>query len=926
MKITSRGPKLSETQPGQVLTSVLFVTNLTGQKHEFLEEVKIPAGWRLIIPSLPFELAAGEGDARIVSYAVPPAAAAGRYQITYAVKNREDVNLTAEQRIDVVVLSLAKIEVRRQEAPRYVVAGKEYRCDFVIVNHSNARSRIALEIDSKKDYPAKTDRMKFRLEAGESKKIIITVETDPDVRQKISHHLNVTAKALDDFDQGEVTANDSSRVEIIPRITGVEERYHKLPVQLETRGFSEEDIGLQAQLSGYGTLTENGDQQIDFLFRWPEAQGKSIFGQDEEYRLSLNTNTWAIHLGERSYSLSPLTEQYRYGLGAEGRLSLHKLNIGAHYVETRWQPKENQRALRFGYRGSEKWGIDLHYLRKKEPDSLEAQSRKSADADIWSIQAFAAPVNDVGVELEYGIGWQRCVNHNNIDDAWRIEAQGRYRRLSGRLRVIHAGSDYPGYYRDLDYKLANVVLPLWRGLRFQINYSNQKRYLDLIPPRLTALQEQNYRFGLDYGFKIGTRLSLEHRNRQRKDRFIPPKFDYERNDMRLSLSHAFKRLSFYASADLGKTDDRLAHQTQVTGRYRVSTHYAPTAGQRYSGYFQSERRSFVSIPERRQTIGLNAWYKLTDRASFETNFQQNQFGDASSRKQVDVTLSCQLYDDQQILLQGRRLYYRMESNNAQHKTSIMLTYTTPFDIPVSRRTNIGVLHGRLYNLEHPQGQGIPDAIISVNGATAVTDKKGNFRFPSLNPGTHHLQVDQEAIGFNRVIMPKTPLEITIKKGAETKINLGVVLSATLKGRVVVFASKAEDNDNDDKSNLIGKEERDNQDNNLVIEASGKTGGGKLGEEYGLTNIFVELKSESEIHRRVTNQNGNFLFENLRPGNWTLAVYENNLPAFHYLEQKKIEFHLHPGGEEEVLVKVLPQMRSINIIDTGEISIEEEAEE
>ena len=232
----------------------------------------------------------------------------------------------------------------------------------------------------------------------------------------------------------------------------------------------------------------------------------------------------------------------------------------------------------------------------------------------------------------------------------------------------------------------------------------------------------------------------------------------------------------------------------------------------------------------------------------------------------------------------------------------------------------------MYDIEHPQQKSIPDAIISVNGATAVTDKKGNFKFPSLKPGTYHIRVDQEAIGFNRVTVQKTPLEITVQGGIETEINFGVVRSATLKGRVAVFASKAEgENNYDNESSPEGKD-HDNPSGELVIEASGRTAGSKMVEDYALAGILVEMKSESGIHRRVTDKKGQFLFEDLRPGNWTLTVYENNLPEYHYLEQDTFDLHLKPGSEGELLVKVLPQMRSINIIDAGELSIEIEEEE
>ena len=947
MSVQPSGSELVETQPGQVLTTIFLVTNITDQKHEFSEEVELPEGWRLIIRGFPFELDASESDTRMVSFSVPLTTLAGRYQVTYSVKNSEDANITAEQTIDVVVLSLAKLEVMLQEAPQYVIAGKEYQCDFVIVNHSNAGSRIALEIDSKNDYLAKSDPMEFRLESGESKEVNVTVETDSDLRNKIRHRLMVTAKALD-FEKGEITANALSQVEIIPRITGVEERYHKIPIRLETRCVGDirsarqqlhfmENIGLQAQLSGSGTLTENGAQKIDFLIRGPDIQKKSVFGQRDEYRLSIGTETWEIHLGEHSYSLSPLTGQYRYGWGAGGilNLPLRKLNfrnplsIGAHYVESRWRPKEKQSAIRLGYQIWEKWMIDLHYLHKKETDPPEGLSRKLADDDILSVQTSVEPVKNVSLEFEYGVGWKKRGNlksgdfsYKYIDDAWRIETEGNYRGAYCRLKAIHAGPDYPGYYSDLDYKMGTVTFPLWSSLRLKINYSKQKRNLALASTFPTASQVRDYGLGMDYRFKIGTRLSLDYRNSQREDRFFPPRFDYERNNIRLSLGHAFKKLSIHTSAELGETDDKLAQKNQATERYRVSAHYAPTDWQRYSGYFQIGRRSYVSTQNRQKTMGLDAWYRPIDRMSFDVNFQRSDSGGSYSRNQLDLALRYLLLNDHRVLLRARHLYYRTKSDSF-HKTSVMLTYVAPFDIPVSRRTSISSLRGRVYDMEHPQQQGIPDAIISVNGATAVTDKKGNFNFPSLKQGTYHIRVDREAIGFNRVTAQKTPLEITVQGGAETEINLGVIRSATLRGRVVVFASKSESNNNGDNKNHPEGEERNNQHGKFVIEASGKTGGGKMVEDYALAGILVGLQSESEIHRRVTDRKGQFLFEDLRPGNWTLTVYENNLPKYHYPEQTTFEFHLKPGSEEELLVKILPQMRSINIIDAGELIIEEE---
>ena len=81
---------------------------------------------------------------------------------------------------------------------------------------------------------------------------------------------------------------------------------------------------------------------------------------------------------------------------------------------------------------------------------------------------------------------------------------------------------------------------------------------------------------------------------------------------------------------------------------------------------------------------------------------------------------------------------------------------------------------------------------------------------------------------------------------------------------------------------------------------------------------------SETLRRLTDRRGRFIFEDVRPGKWTLKVYEAGLPEYHYLEQNTFTFELKPGGKEEVLVRVLPKVRRIEIIEEGEIlEVEEE---
>ena len=129
----------------------------------------------------------------------------------------------------------------------------------------------------------------------------------------------------------------------------------------------ETEKGFQAELAGRGTLDEQGTKQIDFLFRGPDLEEISFLGERDDYRLSYETEKYDVHLGDRGYSLSPLTELYRYGRGAEGRLNLGRFALGAYREESRWlEPKEEQTAAHVGYRINENYQIGLNYLKKNE--------------------------------------------------------------------------------------------------------------------------------------------------------------------------------------------------------------------------------------------------------------------------------------------------------------------------------------------------------------------------------------------------------------------------------------------------------------------------------------------------------------------------------------------------------------------------------
>jgi hypothetical protein len=221
-----------------------------------------------------------------------------------------------------------------------------------------------------------------------------------------------------------------------------------------------------------------------------------------------------------------------------------------------------------------------------------------------------------------------------------------------------------------------------------------------------------------------------------------------------------------------------------------------------------------------------------------------------------------------------------------------------------------VLKVRLYDKEGSSKTPVPKVILTTQGATAITDNQGEFIFPSLEPGTYFLQLERSSIGLDRVPTAKFPLSIEVKQGKAAEIEIDVVRSCRISGRVKVLPS-APDKKQSGVQMRFG-------DSLLWIGPSEKDGFEKENSVKRSENTLVELTDGKENLRQLTDQNGGFGFEDIRPGKWVLRVHDDNLPSRYYFEQKEFEIELKPGEKKEVEVHVLPRLRPIQIIEEGKI--------
>ena len=914
VEVRSTSPELLEIEPGKIVTGSFLISNKTQGEEEFIEKLKLPADWQEIISDqFPLRLKPQEQRVRVVAFLVPSTSPAGRHQISYSIRSERDYNITDSDSISVVVLPVIKTEMLVEGKPEVVIAGDAYGLMLRLINRGNSRIDLRLKIKSTPTYPVSIKPPVIALEAGKSQVLKVEVKTDEKLKKRIKNVLQIKAET-EDSSNGVVSVSRTVLVEIIPKITDEFGRYHILPSQVTLMGAGQDGKnGLQAELSGRGSLDEEGKGGIDFLFRGPDIQEISRRGRRDEYRLSYHYEDIQLHFGDGSYSLSPLTQKFCYGRGLEASISPGRYGLKAFYAENRWsQPKIRRVGTSLSYQFTKKLNIKGNFLTKRNRSNF---SPWSYDEKLYSLESKVELAKTLNLDLELGY-YDTKGEEESGELAFRINLDGQ---LSDQIRYsfenIYAGPNYFGYYNDADYTNSTITFPIYRKLRGNLSYRSYKNNLDIDSTMETANREKSRQASAFYSFPFGTRISLKYEDLIREDCVLPADYNYKEKTLKLGVAQTFGKFSLRTNIERGEFEDRLlATKNNNLERYGFYLHFRPSYRQTYSLYTRTGHSSFTWNPKRTKTIDISGSWFIKQNISFSLNYRSDESGSEESQKRNSIfsTLNYTLPNNHALVLRSQWSKYEEEKKG---EFSFLLKYIIPLRIPISKKKSIGVLKGKVYDQEKPEKTPIPKVILTANEATAITHENGRYIFPSLKPGTYYLRVDKGSIGLNRVTTGKLPVIIEVRGGETITNDIGVVTSCKISGRVAIFDlpsdKKLEDkiSISEDSLFLIGPgEKQDFEKDDLV---KGK----------GLVNTFLEITNQEEVLRQLTDKKGRFFFEDIKPGKWKLKVYDYSLPAHHYLEQNEFQLELKPGEEREITVKVLPRRRPIQIIDQGEIKTE-----
>lgn len=894
VQVRLSGGELFKTAPKNIITTTFAVTNTSDEQLEFMPSTALPEEWKLVTPSFPFRVGPGGTEIRLVGFFVPQTALVRKYEIIYRVNSIKYPSISDFAAIYVAVLPVTKLQARLLQAPESVIAGDEYEALFSVINASNIRNSVVIRVKSSRNQPFTVAPQEMTLAPGESKTVQVIVRTDEKLRDGFKHHLEMTVRSLED---GKMEDRASCAVAVIPRVTGEADRFHRIPAKIVLKSMvvkgETESVQFQGEFSGKGELSEDGKDEISFMFRGPDTlEDNSMFGQRDRYFAGYRNGHADFFLGDGYYSLSKLTEQVLEGRGARAGTALGDFGLRGYYMNTRWRSAaEKEGALHLDYRFSEKYRIGVNLLDK---------SSDLGNSRIGSIQGFLTPFKNTDIEFEAAYG----SDDDASDNAYWLSLYGSLDWATYRLEYIRAEPDFPGYYQDKEYISGNFFFPVMERLSLNAALRQEKNNLDGDSNRHSASIFRFGLLGLNYVFDTGTSVGLESRYNTREDRFPVPDYDERELTLRARLGQSFRKAFFNLSAELGRTEDRIENQTAKVEIYETSGYVTPTPSQTYGAYVRFSNSDDPLHPGGDVlNAGLTGSFQLGQTTRFNARLETYQYPDSDTgdRNIIDVNIGHVFPSGWVASARGRHTLYDSRSDQ-EDETAFIVELTIPFGLPVARKKGIGWLEGRVRNQE--TGEPVSNAVLRLNGASAVTDGQGEFSFPALEPGTFQLRVDAGSIGLDRVPVRKTPVEVTIKGGEETSIDIGIARSASLAGQVMVYEFA--------KTGVLGNEPKESpaeKENDLM-------------EAYGLANVLVEFSCEGDVLRVLTDRKGRFGFNGVRPGTWTLRVLAENLPRHHSFEKDRFQIELTYGDKKQTLIRVLPRKRMIRIIEEGKVLMEE----
>lgn len=858
------------TGPRQVLTLSYRLMCDAPEPIMLDPELERPIGWDLVAPLEICTAGGGRSCLVMAHLLVPENAQAGGHRVRLVALDRSGRYAAAYEVTTVRVEAHRDLELRLVEMPRLIVAGRDATLEMLARNLSNVELLLQVTTRSAPVGTVTADPGQLRLEPGGTATVRATLHTDPALPGRQTTVVTVELQGEPDL-----RVLQSAPVEVLPRVARGEPATRSVPARLSMALTGDANHGhpeVQLSLIGGGALDPQGTHSIRFRLIGPtDTFEQSSLGRQSEYLVAYQGPSTTLSLGDQAFSLSRLTEQGRWGRGVQARLDRLSWGLDGFAMRTRFGRLE-ERALAAWLGSQDRLGARLSVLDKSGPDE-----GRLADIEAWYTS------DGLHAELEHG----RTLGGSNASGL-RLAVSGGTGPLLLQAELVNTDPGFAGQSEDRSLGWARVDLHRPSGATIWGSYRRDRMHTR-DPRRIGIDEDEVARAGLTRPLgRARLSLELEHLATERRSSDDAPGEWWQLDVVRVAFSRRLGSVSVLTSLGLGTHHGRAADAsgTAVDGSLFVS--WQPGA-QTWTWANATYRRNLRELGEPELAISVGASAHLGPQLTARCELQRSE-EEGFARSHTGLGLVWELAHHRSISLQARR-------SPGEH-LAYLLEYTMPLEVPLLRRRDLGSLGGRVVSAE--TSRGLEDAVVTLLGLTAVTDRQGRFRFEGVAVGSHLLTVELGDNGAGLIAL-NTPLLVDIRPRDSEPVTVLASRGASVTGRVTIWRGCADrlGPEQDAGSSLSTLEP-------IRLSPAGPAAG-----------VLVVLDSGTETLRRLTDADGRFEALGLPPGRWHLTLDPDSLPAGLAPGRPSLELALDPVAPTDVQLRLVPRQRTIRLQNGGD---------
>lgn len=865
--------------PGTTTSISFIIENKTAENKIY--NIKVESSNQYITPILTkgeLTILANETSTYIVPLRIATEAPQGKYIIKLIGTDQKD-EATFIKFSEIKISGSRKLSVTLLDSPEFIKAGETIKASFLLKNSGNVVENLLLETKNASIEQGNS----LILPPGETKVITINKITNPDLGQNEYQNLNLSVYSTDNPKENQTVY---ASVKIISTKPTEDDIYHRLPVSASLsfvgmRNRGDYNEGFQGEIYGKGSLDKDNKGQIEFHAVTKNPVEFNSFTQYEEYFINYKRDHFFIHLGDKPYSSSFLTEFARYGRGAELRFDVKKFSFGGFYNHPRFfRDIKDEFNLYSKFRFNKESEIAAGYLykipRSQETISHISNTQLDSNAHLPYLTGKFKLIKNLDILGEVSYSKTDKTNGN----AYMIQAQGNFEKITGSVMYMRATPQFAGYFSNTSTFNGNIQYKISKRLNVFANYIQDAKNFQRDTLFLAAPYRNFFQYGIQYRYLKNGSIMLYNGFQKYQDRLEPRQFDYNERYFKLNIDQQIGIFQVNLEGQFGKTDNYLTGFSGNSSFYTANLSFEKfkTSFNLYGSYAITSRYQLQN--QKQVYYGARIINRFSEKTYFSLFYQNNYMPEEyfKDRNLLELLYHQQLFPGHEFDISGRYTLQRGELGDKDFIFS--LRYTLRLNIPVQKIAEYTTLSGNIKNMDVKKVDGIR---LMLGNHLSITDKQGNYIFKNIIPGDYFLEIDRATTEINDIPETNFPAALVLRD-KENIFNFGLTTASKIQG--TIHLSEAEENQLSFAQFQPKKEKKKNE------------------------NIIIEASNGQQVYRKRCFIGENFDFTYLRPGDWAVKIYRNGLDKRYKISIDTFNFTLKSSELKNITINVVKQQAEI----------------